>query len=64
MEIAESIYEGVLEPSYKKYTRADINRSGHIRNYRGEATLSNTHPVMGESPGKRRKPYVDRPSGE
>ena len=38
MEIAESIYEGVLEPSYKKYTRADINRAGHIKKYRGEVT--------------------------
>ena len=34
MEIAESIYEGVLEPSYKKPTRADANRAGHIRQKR------------------------------
>ena len=32
MEIAESIYEGVVEHSFKKPTRADANLSGHIRN--------------------------------
>ena len=37
MEIAESIYEFVVEPSYTKHTRADANRSGHIRQRRGES---------------------------
>ena len=33
-EIAESIYEGVAEPSYKKPTRIDSNRAGHSSNKR------------------------------
>ena len=36
MEIAEYIYEGVLEPSYKKITMTDDNRYGHRRLNRGE----------------------------
>ena len=35
METAESIYEGVVEPSYKKPTRAYANHAGHSRNKRG-----------------------------
>ena len=31
MEISESIYEGVVEPSYKKPTVADANRDGYRR---------------------------------
>ena len=31
MEIAESIYEGVVEPSYNKPTQADVNHYGHSR---------------------------------
>ena len=31
MEIAESIYEGVVKPSYKKPTRAYANRAGNSR---------------------------------
>ena len=30
-EIAESIYEGVVEPSYKKPTSEESNRAGHSR---------------------------------
>ena len=40
IEISESIYGGVLEPSYKKTPRSDSNRAGHIRQKRGEANLS------------------------
>ena len=29
MEIAEYIFECVVEPSYKKPTGADVNRDGH-----------------------------------
>ena len=32
MEISESIYEGVVEHSYKNTTQADANYAGHIRN--------------------------------
>ena len=39
MEITESIYEGVVTPSYKKYTWAESNRNGIIRNKRGESSL-------------------------
>ena len=59
MEIAESIYKGVVEPSYKKTTWADANRSGHKINNRGGSTSSKTHPVTRESAEKRRKRYVD-----
>ena len=37
MEISESIYEVVVEPSYKKLTRADYNYAGHIRDEMGES---------------------------
>ena len=55
MEISESIYEGVVEPSYKKSTQEDDNRAGHIRNNIREAASSKTRPMMGESVGKRQK---------
>ena len=64
MKIAESIYKGVVEPSYKKPTRADANRAGRSRNKIGEDSSSNNHPVMGESAGKRRKRYVYRLKSE
>ena len=35
MEIAESIYEGVVTPSYKKITQAESNRTGISRKNRG-----------------------------
>ena len=31
IEIAETIYEGVVEPSQKTFTRAHANRDGHSR---------------------------------
>ena len=34
-EIAEYIYEGVVEPSYKKFTREDYNRADISRKIRG-----------------------------
>ena len=42
-ETEEFIYNGVVEPSYKKSTREDSNRSGHNRKMRGESALSNTY---------------------
>ena len=59
MDIAESIYKSIVEPSYKKSTREYSNHAGHIRKKRGEAASSQTHPAMDESAGKRRKQYVD-----
>ena len=35
MEIAESIYKGVVEPSYKNITLLDANHADHVRNRRG-----------------------------
>ena len=35
VEIAESIYEGVVEPSYKQPNRVDANRAGHNRQKKG-----------------------------
>ena len=43
MEIVEYIYKGVVKPSSKKTTSADVNRVGHRRNMRGEAASSNTY---------------------
>ena len=62
MEIAESIYKCVVEPFYKKPTRADDNRAGHSRRKIGEDASSWIQPKKGESAGKRRKSYVDSPT--
>ena len=35
MDIAESIYEGVVEASYKQSTRTDVTRDVNIRKNRG-----------------------------
>ena len=61
MEIAESIYYGVVEPSYKEPTWAYANRAGHSRQKRGEVASSWTRLKKGESAGKRRKRHVDSP---
>ena len=34
MKIAEYMYEGVVEPAYKKSTRSYSNRAGHSRKMR------------------------------
>ena len=62
MEIADSIYKVVVEPSYKKPTRADANRDGHSSKNRGKVDLSWTRPKKGESTDKCRKRYVDSPT--
>ena len=64
MEIVESIYDGVLEPSYKQYTRSDATRAGHSRKNRGESALVNNYSAMSEISGKRIKRYVYHPKGE
>ena len=64
MEIAESIYEGLVETSYKKTTQSDANRAGHSRYKRGEAASSWTRPEKGEINGKRIKRHVDSPLGK
>ena len=64
MEISESIYEGLVEPYYKKPTRVDANCAGISSHNRGEPASSWTLPKKGESAGKRRKMHVDIPSGK
>ena len=59
-ETTESIYEGVVEPSYKKPTRSDANHKGHSRKMRGGSTLLTTYSEMSDIYGKCRKRYVDR----
>ena len=59
MEIAEYIYEGVVETSYKKPNRVEASRAGHSRQKRGEASSSWTLPEKIDSAGKSRKRYVD-----
>ena len=59
METSESMYEGVVEHSYKNSTRADANRADTSRERIGEATLSTTYYEMSEIAGKRRKMYLD-----
>ena len=55
MEIYGYIYEGILEASYEKPTRADSNRAGHSSQNRGESASLWNIPEKGESAGKRRK---------
>ena len=47
MEIAESIYEGVVTPSYKKTTRVEANRTEISRNNRGEYAFVKHSPHKG-----------------
>ena len=49
MDIAESIYEVVVETSHTKTTKADANRDGHIRLKRGKSALSNNYSEMSKS---------------
>ena len=59
IEISESIYGGVIQPSYKKPIWTDTNPDGNRRQNRGEDASSKTHPTRGESSGKRQKWYID-----
>ena len=43
MEIAESIYKDVVEPSNKNPTWVDSDCAGHSRNNRVESALSKTN---------------------
>ena len=55
MDIAEYIYECLVEPSHKQSTRGYATRSGHIRKNGGEFALSHTYFEMSESDGKHIK---------
>ena len=58
MKKLDSIYEGVLETSYKKYTMEDSTRNGHSRQKRGEVASSHSYSETSESSGKIRKRCV------
>ena len=64
IETIDSIYEGVVEPSYKRPTQADANHAGHSRHKRGEVASSWTFPEKSDSTGKRRKRHVDSLTGK
>ena len=55
MDIAESIYEFVVDPSYNISTMSDSTRAGHSRLKRGEAASSYTYYKISESYSKLRK---------
>ena len=59
MEIAEYVYEDILEPSYRIFTKSDANHDVHRRKMRREATMSNKCSEMSESARNHRKSYVD-----
>ena len=60
-EIEESIYEGVVETTYKKLTRADANRADHRSIRRRYAVLSITFSEINESAVKHINRYADHP---
>ena len=64
MDISESVYEGAVEPSYKKYTSWDATHAGHSRKNRGKYASSHTYSAMSERSIKRRKIYVDYPASK
>ena len=64
MEISESIYKIIVEPSYKTHIQTDANRAGHSRQNRGEVASPWTCPEKGESAGKHRKQHVESPTGK
>ena len=59
MEIAEFIYESMIEISYKQSTRAYATRFEHSRQKREESDSSHTYYETSESVGKLRKRNVD-----
>ena len=61
IEISESIYDGVVEPSYEKPNGEYVNHDRISRKMIEESASSNTHSNMGETSVKRRKRYVDPP---
>ena len=57
--LAKSIYEGVVEPSYKKSTRKYANHAGLSRKMRGESASPTTCYNMSDSADEHRKRYAD-----
>ena len=61
MEIAENIYESVVEPSYKKTTRVDSNRDGNSRQMSGVSASSKAYPEVGNHSVNLNQRYIDHP---
>ena len=59
IEIAENIYEGVVEPSYKKPNRGESTHDGHSRKIRVISSPSKSNPDIGGRTGNHKKSYVD-----
>ena len=64
MKIAESIYKGVVEPPYKKFTRVDDNCDAHIRQMIWYAVSSETHSNTSKYADKRKQSYLDHPGDQ
>ena len=58
MEIDENIYEGVVEPSYKKTTQIEDTCAGHSSKMSGGYSPSKINPEMENCSGKSKKRYV------
>ena len=59
MEISGTIYEGVVEPSYKITTRGYNNHDGHNRKMIGVSASSKAYYKIGKCSGKRKQIYED-----
>ena len=64
MDIAGYIYEGIVEPCYKQFTRKDATCDGYSIKNREESTSSHTYSEISEIARKCRKIYRDHPKGE
>ena len=62
MEIAQIMFEGVVEPSSKKTTRNISNQAGRTKQMRGEDASSKLNSKMGKRAGKRMKIHIDNPN--
>ena len=61
MEIAKTVYEGVVESSHNKTTTSHTNRAGHSRKIRGVTDYSKTYSEKGNHAVKFKQRYVDHP---
>ena len=64
MKILEYIYEGSIDPDYKKSTREDVTRAGHIRKKIRASAFPHNYSEMSERYGNPRKINVDHPKGD
>ena len=61
MKIAENIYEGVVEHSYKESNRSETNVGGCSRKMRVIQAPSKSNPDMDGHTGNQNKRYVECP---